>query len=59
MNCDYLDNLWISAQISIGKNAFKGRARLKYIQVTRNIAQEIIDTWGLSENCAVERYDNE
>lgn len=56
-NCIYLNDLWIPPYVSIGENAFAGCRNLMHIQIEETIPDEIIKSWGLNENCVIERYD--
>lgn len=55
-DCFYLNNLWIPPNVQIGRNAFAECHNLKHIQISEMIQNDVIDTWGLSPNCTIERY---
>lgn len=57
-DCCYLNNLWIPRQVFIRKDAFIGCYSLRRIQIHRSVLQSDINTWGLCENCVIERYDD-
>lgn len=55
--CPYLNDLWIPPNVRIGRNAFAGCDNLRLIQISTAIQNDVIATWGLSENCNIERYE--
>lgn len=55
--CPYLNNLWIPPNVHIGQNAFADCQSLKRVQVAGTVPAEVIDTWGLNEDCTIERYE--
>lgn len=55
-DCPYLDHLWLPAGVEVGPNVFADCGSLKKIQIPQNISQACVDTWGLSPDCVIERY---
>lgn len=56
MDCPYLNNVWIPSSVIVGHNAFAQCSNLKHIQIAESVSQETVNTWGLSENCVIEKY---
>lgn len=56
MDCADLNHLWIPAGVEVGRNAFANCPSLKQIQISECILQDSVDTWGLSPDCVIERY---
>ena len=55
-DCPYLNNVWIPSSVIVGHNAFAQCSNLKHIQIAESVSQETVNTWGLSENCVIEKY---
>ena len=55
-DCPCLNHLWLPAGVEVGRNAFANCGNLKQIQIPPNISQACVDTWGLSSDCVIERY---
>ena len=55
--CTYLNDLWIPKKVIIGRNAFAKCGQLKHIQIAASVPDETIQTWGLSDDCFIERYE--
>ena len=56
MDCACLNHLWIPAGVEVGRNAFANCPSLKQIQISESIPKDVVDTWGLSPDCVIERY---
>ena len=42
---------------AIGRNAFAKCDQLKHIQIAATVPEEMVLTWGLSDDCYLERYE--